>query len=152
MKQEQYNPTYVCTIELQQSKHSTPLYILHVFYPLNWCSRTRSCTPIHSNDTNFRIFETCGCYMTWAAGMSKHLVGNRLCGRQIIICHPLNGIGLNMVRISLHVLISSGGSVLQRQYSSGPINGVALNKRVGWIFCSHFIGEHARLLKDFKFY
>jgi hypothetical protein len=25
MKQEQYHPTYVCTVELQQSKHSTPL-------------------------------------------------------------------------------------------------------------------------------
>ena len=28
-------------------------------------------------------------------------------------------------------------------YSSGPNNDVVLNKHVGWIFCSLFIGEDA---------
>ena len=37
-------------------------------------------------------------------------------------------------------------------YPSGPNNGVFLNERVGWIFCSPFIGENACLWKFFKSY
>ena len=35
---------------------------------------------------------------------------------------------------------------------SGPNNGVVLNKRVDWIFCSPFISENACLWKNFKSY
>ena len=36
-------------------------------------------------------------------------------------------------------------------YSSGPNNGVVLNKPVGWIFCSPSIVENPGLWKNFKF-
>ena len=47
-----------------------------------------------------------------------------------------------------------GGSILRNKmkYSNGPNNGVVLNKRVGWLFCSPFIGEHECLWENFKSY
>ena len=35
-------------------------------------------------------------------------------------------------------------------YSSGPNNSVVLNKRVGWIFCSTFIGEKSISVEKFQ--
>ena len=40
----------------------------------------------------------------------------------------------------------------QTTYSSGPNNGVVLNKRVGGIFCSPLIGGNACWSEDFKSY
>ena len=44
-----------------------------------------------------------------------------------------------------------GGSILRNKmkYSKGPNNGVVLNKRVGWLFCLPFIGEHECLWEFF---
>ena len=43
-------------------------------------------------------------------------------------------------------------TLLNNNYSSGLNNGVVLNKCVGWIFCSSFIGENSCLWKNFESY